>query len=110
MKMYILILEDVPDEFAPVIASHASLACYLKFKDDPRMIEWLDKSFKKVVCRASYSEYNKAKEAGDFVELGESRLDKQIVASVFCPRPEWPKGFIYLKKWAPNLSKMNIKI
>ena len=37
MKMYIFIKDFVPDEFAPVVAAHASLACYLKYKNDKEM-------------------------------------------------------------------------
>ena len=32
MKMYILILDDIPNEFVPIIAAHSSLACYKKFE------------------------------------------------------------------------------
>ena len=56
MKMYILIKDDVPVKMAPVIAAHASLACYKKYKDDPDMIEWVHSIFKKVVCKVNEKE------------------------------------------------------
>jgi hypothetical protein len=50
MKMYIIVLNTVPDKLVPVITAHASLACYKKFEDNENMIEWISGIFKKVVC------------------------------------------------------------
>ena len=41
MKMYILIRESVPVGNAMVAAAHASLACYLRFRDHPDIHKWL---------------------------------------------------------------------
>jgi len=51
MKMYILIRETIPHGFAVLAAAHASLACYLKFKDTPEVSEWLSGPFYKAVCK-----------------------------------------------------------
>jgi len=97
MKMYILIRESVPTGFAMLSASHASLACYLKFKDTPEVAEWLSGPFYKAVCRVNDKEFEKAKEFEDYIVLTESALDNQEVAIVFKPREEWPKPFKFYR-------------
>lgn len=61
MKMYILVREAVPAGFAILAAAHASLACYLKFRDAPEVAAWLAGPFYKVVCRVSDAEFEAAK-------------------------------------------------
>lgn len=93
MKMYILIKDDLPLGFAMVATAHASLACYLEFKDSPEMVNWLEKSFRKVVCMVTNEEFEMAKEFSNHVVITESTLGDKEVAIVFCPRVEWPKVF-----------------
>ncbi len=97
MKMYILIRESVPTGFALLAASHASLACYLKFKDSPEVAEWLSGPFYKAICAVNDREFEKAKEFEDHVVLTESALSNQEVALAFKPREEWPKAFKYYR-------------
>jgi peptidyl-tRNA hydrolase len=97
MKMYILIKEDVPPGFVVLAAAHASLACYLKYKDASEVAEWLSGPFYKVVCRVNDKEFEKAKEFEDHIVLTESALDNQEVALAFKPREEWPKPFKFYR-------------
>lgn len=99
MKMYILIKEFVPNNFAPVIAAHASLACYLKYSDDPEMQTWISGVFKKCVCKVNEKEFENAKSVERNLLLTESALDNQEVALVFSPRIEYPKMFQFFKLW-----------
>lgn len=93
MKMYILILDDIPTGFAVNSAAHASLACYLDFKDHPDMHDYLP-SFKKVSCKVTVQELETAMSACDnYTVITESALGNRWVAVAFCPRPEWPKVF-----------------
>jgi peptidyl-tRNA hydrolase len=96
-KMYILVREFVPSGKVPVATAHASLACYLKFKDHPDMVEWLSSSFAKVVCTVTDAEFEKAKEEKDSLVITESTLDGQEVAVVFVPRKVYPKGFGFFR-------------
>ena len=57
MKMYILIKREVPDKFVPVIAAHASLACFRKFEHTDNMQTWINGVFKKVVCAVTDAEF-----------------------------------------------------
>jgi peptidyl-tRNA hydrolase len=97
MKMYILIKESVPLGFAVLVAAHASLAAYLKFKDTPDIDEWLSGPFYKVVCKVNTLEFEKAKAIEDNIILTESALENQEVAIAFKPRNEWPKSFNFYK-------------
>ena len=93
MKMHILIKENVPVGFGVLAAAHASLACYLKFKESPEVAEWLSGPFYKVVCRVDEATFARAKEVDDSVIITESSLDNMEVAMAFKPRTVWPKQF-----------------
>lgn len=100
--MYIIIKKETPDQLVPVIAAHASLACYKKFETNENMIKWINGIFKKVVCIADETEFNQLKNETDFVLLTESSLDNKEVCLAFCPREEYPKKFKFLKMWSPQ--------
>ena len=97
MKMYILIRESVPPGFAILAAAHASLACYLKFRDTTDVASWLAGPFYKVVCRVTDAEFEAAKAFEDNVVLTESALAGAEVAIAFRPRDEWPKAFKFYR-------------
>lgn len=97
MKMYILVKESIPIGFAVLATAHASLACYLRFRDSIEVAEWLAGPFYKVVCRVTDAEFEAAKELEDHVVLTESALDGAEVAIAFRPRAEWPKAFKFYR-------------
>lgn len=101
MKMYILILDDVPTGYAINSAAHASLACYLKFQHLPIMSEWLDSSFKKVTCKVSREQLEKALdvEKSYHVSLTESSLGNRLMCVAWSPRTEWDPFFKTLTLW-----------
>jgi peptidyl-tRNA hydrolase len=85
VKMYILVRESVPIGFAILAAAHASLACYLRFRDSTEVAEWLAGPFYKVVCRVTDAEFEAAKTFEDLVVLTESGLGGAEVAIAFRP-------------------------
>ena len=95
--MYIMVLDTVPSFMVPVVVAHASLICYLKFKDTPEMQEWLQRSFRKVVCKVNQKEFAKLKQLDEVSTVTESALDNQEVCIVVPPQV---KGYIY-----PNVIK-----
>ena len=97
MKMYILFRESLPIGFAILAVAHASLACYIKFRDSPDVEAWLAGPFYKVVCRVTDAEFEAAKLLEDSVVLTESALDNVEVAIAFRPRAEWPKAFKFYR-------------
>lgn len=102
MKMYIVVKDNIPDKFVPVITAHASLACYKKYETNDDMIQWINGIFKKVVCSVSEAEFDQLKNETDLVVLTESALDNKEVCLAFCPREEYPKKFKFLKMWTPQ--------
>ena len=99
-KMYILILDDVPVGHAVNTAAHASLACYLRFGQSQSMQTWLNESFKKVSCRVSREQLEKALDLADnHVVMTESALGNRVMGAVFAPRPEWDAFFKTLSLW-----------
>lgn len=97
MKMYILVKESIPNGFTMLASAHASLACYLKFKDTPEISQWLSGAFYKAICKVNDSEFEKAKETDDHIVLTESALGNQEVAIAFKPREEQPKPFKFFR-------------
>ncbi len=96
LRMYILVLDDVPLGKAVVAAAHASLAAYLKFRDSPEVAEWLAGPFAKVVCRVSREQFEQARQVEGHVVVTEASLGDREVALAFRPRERWPKMFEYL--------------
>ena len=99
MKMYILIREHIPNKHAIVAASHASLACYLKFQDDEDVKKWVSGKFNKVICAVNENELIQAKNHGYFVDIRESNLNDELVAVAFKPREGWPSIFNFFPLW-----------
>ncbi|WBV60453.1 hypothetical protein PFY12_15645 [Chryseobacterium camelliae] len=102
MKMYIIVRDNIPDKLVPVIAAHASLACYKKYESNENMIQWMNGIFKKVVCKANETEFNHLKNEDDYILLTESSLNHQEVVLAFCPREEYSKKFKFLPMWTPQ--------
>lgn len=103
LKMYILILDDVPDNFAPVVAAHASLIGHLNWYNVRESYdEWLATSFRKCVVKVNQKEFDKAKKFNDSFVSTEAGLDGGEVAIVLCPREDYPKPVKFYRLWKPN--------
>ena len=99
LKMYILIHEDVPPNYAIVAAAHASLACFRQYEDDPMVQDWIAGVFYKVVVKANDKEWAKAKLISQNTIITESRLGGKEMAIAFKPRWDYPDWFKYLPLW-----------
>ena len=97
LKMYILVKDNIPAGKAVVGIAHASLACYLDYKNDPQVIQWLNGPFYKTVCLVSDSEFENAKLAMDYTLITESTLDHQETVLAFKPRVQYPKSFKFFR-------------
>ena len=93
-KMYILVLEEIDLGHAMLAVGHAVAAAMKTWKDDINLQVWLNASFRKVVCRATPEQFDKAKTYGiDFLEMSESGLGGARTALVFKPGNDWPTFF-----------------
>jgi hypothetical protein len=101
MKMYICIKDSTPVGMAMNAAAHAGLMCHMEFSDDGDYLDWLAKSFKKVTCSVTPSEFAMLKNVNDHVIVTESRMDNAELAIVLKPRHdnEWPEFVNLLKLW-----------
>lgn len=96
-RMYILVLDDVPLGHAINTAAHAATACTLKYQDTDEVKEWLKNSFRKVTCKVTRKQFDKAIEVErDYVIMTELNLDGRETAVAFKPRDEYHKAFKYL--------------
>jgi len=99
-KMYILIKKGLPRGIAITAAAHASLALYLKYKDNESMQEYIEQSFAKVICEVDGLEFEKAKEYDiRHIVLSESTMAGAETAIVFFPEEILPKQFKYYSLW-----------
>lgn len=98
LKMYILVKDNIDLGHAILACAHGSLACYLDNQSDPTMQQYVKESFRKVVCKITPEQFDKAKTLmlpGDRVMV-ESGLGGAETAIVFKPREEWEKFFKFL--------------
>jgi hypothetical protein len=114
LKLYIAVLDEVPDYMVPTLVAHSVLNAHMKFAetfyDDiyndrghPVYMDWLINSFKKVTLRVNRKEFDKIA-ALDDVHLGHENktLDGQPSCIVVCPRIEIPNVLKFAKMWAPK--------
>ena len=97
LKMYILVKESIPLGKAMVGIAHASLACYLKFRETKEVKQWLSEVFTKMVCIVNEQEFEKAKLEDDNLIITESTLDYNETIIAFKPRKEYPKYFNFFR-------------
>jgi hypothetical protein len=97
LKEYILVLDWVDIGHAINSVAHAVLIAHKQWSDDPEYQKWLADSFRKVTCKVTQEEFEKAKSFDDCVAVTESAFDNRDVALVFKPREEYPKFFRFLR-------------
>ncbi len=104
MKLYIAVLEDVPDYITPTLVAHAVLGAHLVHSGDENYDAWLKDSFKKCVVRVNRKEFDKIA-ALPGVYLGhESKTlngEKSCAVPVPCADEELPKVLRFAKLWKP---------
>lgn len=104
LKLYIAVLDEVPDHMVPTLVAHAVLNADTKFDGEQELYDqWYKYSFKKVVLRVNRKEFEKIK-ALDNVYLGfeGTVLGGENSCAVVCPRYEIPNVLKFAKMWTPN--------
>lgn len=97
LKMYILVKESVETGYAVTAAAHAAVAVTCTYSHTWEVRTWLCGIFRKVVCRVTDAEFEKAKAFPNRVVMTESALGGQEVALGFMPRTDWPKAFRFYR-------------
>lgn len=101
-KVYILVRDKVIEEnfgLAITAVAHAGAAIITLYGHLEETQEWAKTSFRKVVCRVTEEEFDRAKEEKGWRLLSESALNNEATCLIFHPREEWPKFFKYLRLW-----------
>ena len=108
-KMYIAVLDEVPDHMVPVLVAHAVLGAHLAFLNIPHELPeheyyhtWLNKSFRKCVLRVNQKEFEKLSQVHmTFLASENTTLGGIKSCAVLCPRDEWPNVVKFAKLWKP---------
>jgi hypothetical protein len=110
MKLYIAVLDEVPDFMVPTLVAHAVLGAHLQFYNrhgeglTPDYNIWLLNSFKKVVVKVNRKEFTKIVELPNvFLAHENSTLGGEKSCAVVCPRTEYPNVIKFAKMWKPNV-------
>ena len=103
-KLYIAVLDEVPDHMVPVLVAHSVIGAHLKFfghsvEDD----DWLVNSFRKCVVKVNEKEFKKMM-ALDPVYVGHENktLGGMPSCVIVVPREDYPNVVKFAKMWAPN--------
>ena len=119
MKLYIAVLEDVPDFIVPTLVAHTMLGAHLEFartfiahEDKADEIfgmmsyykDWLEDSFKKCVVRVNIKEFDRIA-AMPYTYLGHENKTlggmKSCAIPVPVPDDQLPKVLKFAKLWKP---------
>lgn len=104
MKLYIAVLDEVPDFMTPTLVAHTMLGAHLFFVDNPSYQDWLKNSFKKCVCRVNRKEFLKIS-ALPSVYLGHENTtlggEKSCAIPVPCANEHLPNVLKFAKLWKP---------
>jgi hypothetical protein len=103
MKLYIAVLDEVPDFIVPTLVAHNVLWAIDEFINDPEYLDWKKNSFKKCVVRVSQKEFDKISQLPK-VSLGHENktLGGRKCCAVVCPSQEVPNVLKFSKLWSPK--------
>lgn len=120
MKLYIAVLEDVPDFIVPTLVAHSILGAHIEFcrsfiatedKDEESHIQykyyadWLADSFKKCVVRVNKKEFDKiANLPGTYLGHENKTLGGMKSCAIPLPVPNdvLPNVLKFAKLWSPK--------
>lgn len=103
-KMYIAVLDEVPDFMTPTLVAHSVLGAHLVMKDDEDYNDWLENSFKKCVVRVNRKQFDKiAALEGTYLGHENTTLggEKSCAIPIPMDNDDRPKVLIYAQLWSP---------
>lgn len=102
-KVYIAVLDTVPNHMVPVLVAHSMLGAHLLFdRENLEYKDWLTNSFRKVVLKVNSKEFAKIYFL-DSIYCGYENtvLDGKTSCLVLAPRNEYPNVIKFAKMWKP---------
>lgn len=81
-KLYICVLDSVPDHMTPALVGHAVLRHHIASNSlsNERYLNWLAFSFRKCVVRVNQKEFDKIRELPDVVDSWENTVQSGSVS------------------------------
>lgn len=113
-KMYIAVLDEVPDFMVPTLVAHSVINAHIYFSTDEDLAvdyvhqyeDWLENSYKKVTVRVNRKEFEKIQKSGIPVWLGHENttLNAEKSCAVLLPLEDddRPNVLKYAKMWSPK--------
>lgn len=120
MKLYIAVLDEVPDFMVPTLVAHTVLGAHLEFartyiahedkKDEVFSLmsnysDWLQDSFKKCVVRVNKKEFDKIANM-PYTYLGHENKTlggmKSCAIPIPCKNEDLPNVLKFAKLWSPK--------
>ena len=103
-KMYIAVLDEVPDYMVPTLVAHSVINAHIKFEKDADYQDWLKNSFKKVVLRVNRKEFEKISLMDCWLGHENTTLGGEKSCAVVCPLEDElrPNVIKFAKMWKPN--------
>lgn len=118
-KMYIAVLDEVPDFMVPTLVAHSVINAHMYFSLSntdfsdtgnpsepmyPDYIDWLANSFKKVTIRVNRKEFAKISELPCWLGHENTTLNAEKSCAVVLPMEDdaRPNVIKFAKMWKPN--------
>lgn len=107
MRLYIAVLNEVPDFMVPTLVAHTMLSAHIKFQGNEKYEKWLNQSFKKCVLSVNKKEFSKIS-AIENVYLGHENTtlggEKSCAIPIPLENDELPNVLKFAKLWKPKTS------
>ena len=111
LKLYIAVLDDVPDGIVPTLVAHSMLGAHLEFEESDLKLpnnrlylEWIQNSFRKCVIRVNRKEFEKISKL-PLTYLGHENTTLGGEKSCAVVYPVWsnnlPNVLKFAKLWKP---------
>ena len=108
LKMYIVILDEVPDYMAPTLVAHSTLGAHLEWsrqflREPSTYDEWLKDSFRKCVVKVDRKIFSKIKNLNCYLGHENTTLNGEKSCAVVYPvwSNDLPNVLKFAKLWKP---------
>jgi hypothetical protein len=119
LKLYIAVLDTVPNHMVPVLVAHAILGADMSFTKElestaygasaylnselSNYVIWKQMYFSKVVLKVNRKEFDKISQISHTFLAHENTVLKGTKScAVVCPRTEYPNVIKFAKMWQPS--------
>lgn len=105
-KVYIIVLDQVPDHMVPVLVAHSILGAHFKFYGNNVWNCWLKESFRKCVVSLPKKVFDRLPtiipEKSIYFGHENKTLGGIDSCAVILPMEEYPKEISFAKLWSPT--------